>query len=254
VLGAAGIALAAACYFILPGRGRTPAPAEAAEPSGPGVSFGSAAAALARIPSFLVLAAAGVLTAIGTWIFINWLPLFFRENMGMTLMGAGFFGSSLVSISGAISQLAGGIVSDRVARRGEHRRLLMHAVLILCAAPTLLAFVATRNQVLIMTALVLYGVFRSAGDCNILPLLCDLAGKDKRSTAFGLTNMVNTIAGGLGIFVAGFLKSGFGLAGVFAGVAGILALDAALLFIGYWLWIRRDLARVAAAEDAGVPA
>ena len=75
----------------------------------------------------------------------------------------------------------------------------------------------------------------------MLPLLCDLAGVDKRSTAFGITNMVNTLAGGLGVFVAGYLKSGFGLDGVFAGVAGILALDAVLLFAGYYFLLRKDL-------------
>ena len=59
--------------------------------------------------------------------------------------------------------------------------------------------------------------------------------------AFGITNMVNTLAGGLGVFVAGYLKSGFGLDGVFAGVAGILALDAVLLFAGYYFLLRKDL-------------
>jgi hypothetical protein len=53
--------------------------------------------------------------------------------------------------------------------------------------------------------------------------------------------MVNTLAGGLGVFVAGYLKSGFGLGGVFAGVAGILTLDAALLFAGYYFLLRKDL-------------
>jgi predicted MFS family arabinose efflux permease len=141
------------------------------------------------------------------------------------------------------------VVSDRIARHGVQYRLLMNAVLILCAAPTLLTFVLTRNQTAIMVALVAYGILRAAGDANIVPLVCDLAGVNKRSTAIGLTNMLNTIAGGLGVFVAGFLKSGFGLPGVFAGVAGILALDAALLFTGYFLWIRRDLDRSAQAAS-----
>jgi MFS transporter, Spinster family, sphingosine-1-phosphate transporter len=234
-LGAAGLVLAAICRFILPA-GR----AERSEASSP-LSFPAAATALLRIPSFLVLAGAGVLTAIGTWIFINWLPLYFRENMGMTLAGAGFFGSSLVSLSGAAGQVVGGVVSDRVARGGLHRRMLLQAVLILCAAPMLLAFVLTRSLTLIMAALVVYSLLRTSADLNMLPLLCDLAGVDKRSTAFGITNMVNTLAGGLGVFVAGYLKSGFGLDGVFAGVTGILALDAVLLFTGYYFLLRKDL-------------
>jgi hypothetical protein len=117
----------------------------------------------------------------------------------------------------------------------------LQAVLIFCAAPTLLAFVLTRNLQAIMAALVVYSLLRTCADVNILPLICDLAGAGNRSTAFGITNMLNTLAGGLGIFVAGYLKAGFGLGGVFAGVTGILALDGALLLSGYYLWLRRDL-------------
>lgn len=234
---AAGLILAAICRFILPAERTEPLVKDRAAP----LSFPAAASALLRIPSFLVLAGAGVLTAIGTWIFINWLPLYFRENMGMTLASAGFFGSSLVSLSGAAGQVVGGVASDRFARGGAHRRMLLHAMLILCAAPMLLVFVLTHSLTLIMTALVVYSLLRTSADLNMLPLICDLAGVDKRSTAFGITNMVNTLAGGLGVFVAGYLKSGFGLDGVFAGVAGILTLDAVLLFTGYFFLLRKDL-------------
>jgi len=119
--------------------------------------------------------------------------------------------------------------------------MLMHAVLIACATPVLLTFVFTKDQTLIMCALVLYSVLRAAGDLNITPVLCDLVRSDQRSLAVGITNMLNTIAGGMGIFVAGFLKADFGLAGVFAGIAVILACDAVLLFCGYFFLLKRDL-------------
>lgn len=237
VLGMAGLVLAALCWFLLPaGRADRSGPSERK-----GLSFPVAAGRLLRIPSFLVVAGAGVLTAIGTWIFINWLPLYFRENMDMTLAGAGFIGSSVVSLSAAAGQVVGGVVSDRVALGGPHRRMWLQAALILCAAPVLLAFVLTRNLNLIIGALVAYSLLRTSADLNMLPVMCDLAGLDKRSTAFGITNMLNTLSGGLGVFVAGYLKTGFGLNGVFAGVAGILALDAVLLFAGYYLLLRKDL-------------
>lgn len=236
-LGAAGLVLAAMCVFVLP-KGKAKA-AEAGEEQG--VSFFTAAASLLRIPSYIVLLTGGILTAIGTWIFINWLPLYFRENMGMTLASAGFFGSSVVSLSAAGGQLIGGVLSDRAAKGGAHRRMWLQALLIACAAPTLLVFVLTRNATMIIAVLVVYSLLRTCSDINILPLICDLAGVNRRSTAFGIANMLNTLSGGLGVFVAGYLKSGFGLNGVFAGVAGILLLDAVMLFVGYAFFLRRDL-------------
>jgi len=236
-LGAGGMLLAPLCYFLLPRQ--TPSTKEEEDARPP---FLTTAASLVRVPSYLVMLAAGLLPSIGSWIFINWLPLYFQENFHMSLARAGFYGSSLIPIGSAISQVVGGPISDFIARRGVHYRMLMQACLILCAAPALLTFVLTQNQNLIIGAIVVYAMCRSCGDLNILPLLYDLVGKSKASTAYGIANMMNTIAGGLGVFVAGWVKADFGLAGVFAVVAGILAFDALLLFICYAFFLRKDLA------------
>jgi len=107
---------AVVCFAILPrGIGKT---GREARESASQISFVDAIRGLVRIRSFWILAIAGVLTAIGAWIFINWLPLYFRENFGMTLTSAGFFGSSLVSVTAAVSQVAGGAVSDVLAKKG----------------------------------------------------------------------------------------------------------------------------------------
>ena len=127
VLGAAGILLAILCFAILP-RGNGGRFDTEKKEAAPEISFWEATLGLIRIPSFVILAIAGVLTAIGAWIFINWLPLYFRENFGMTLTAAGFLGSSVVSITAVAGQLAGAAVSDVLARKGLHRRMLMQAV------------------------------------------------------------------------------------------------------------------------------
>lgn len=238
-LGVAGLVLALACRFILPLDNVRP-PMEDTVEAAP-VSFGKTVTALMRVPSIVVLTVAGLLTSIGGWIFINWLPLYFHENFGLSLARAGFLGSSLVSVSAAATLVVAGYLSDRVAQGGAHRRLWMQAILILCATPVLLTFLVTKNQIAVMVALVIYSILRTSADLNIIPLLCDLTSTGQRSTVIGLTNMSNTIAGGLGVFAAGALKSTVGLDGVFASVAGILALDAALLFTGCVLFVRRDL-------------
>jgi MFS family permease len=258
VLGIAGLLIAVPAYFLVPRKkpGARAGNGEAAAPlPKPSMSFAAAFIQLVKIPSFLVLAAAGALPSIGSWIFLNWLPLYFKESFAMSLAGAGFFGASFINGSAAASTILGGIVSDRVARQGAQYRMLLQAMLILAAAPTLLVFAVTKNLLVIVVALVLNAALRNAADLNILPLLCELAGEDKSAIAFGITNMVNSLAGGLGIFVAGLLKSSLGLAGVFAGIVGILIFDALMLFFGYWVFLKRDLQKaslraMAAAEPA----
>jgi len=235
LLGIVGVLTAFTFSFVLP-----KSTLMARHPGNERASFFRTVGELARIPSFLVLAFAGMLGAVGIWIFINWLPLYFNETFGMTLAAAGFWGSSVVSTASAISAAAGAPLSDLVARRNVRNRMLLNASLILCAAPALLVFVYRPSQPAAIAALLAYAIFRSVGDLNIVPLLCHIAGEQRRSTAVGLTNMLNTATAGVGVFLAGMLKRDFGLGGVFAGVGAILLLDAALLFAGYFFFVPVD--------------
>jgi predicted MFS family arabinose efflux permease len=233
VLGIAGVVTAFGFSSLLP---KSKVKRESAQSGA--TSFIQTVGELACLPTFYVLALAGMLGAVGIWIFINWLPLYFHETFGMTLAAAGFWGSSVVSTASAISAAAGGPLSDFVARRYVGYRMLLNATLILCAAPALLIFVYVPAQPAVIAALLAYATFRSLGDLNIVPLLCHIAGENRRSTAIGLTNMLNTGTAGVGVFVAGMLKRDFGLGGVFVGVGAILLLDAALLFAGYFLFFK----------------
>ena len=66
--------------------------------------------------------------------------------------------------------------------------------------------------------------------------------------------MVNSIAAGGGVVLAGFLKKYMGLKGVFAGVSLTILVAALILVYGYVRYIKRDLARVGLLESVGIPA
>jgi hypothetical protein len=52
-------------------------------------------------------------------------------------------------------------------------------------------------------------------------------------------------SGGLGVFAAGYLKSDFGLGGVFAGVSAAILLAGLLALYGAWRCYPRDLGEAA---------
>ena len=54
-------------------------------------------------------------------------------------------------------------------------------------------------------------------------------------------NTLNALAGGIGIFVAGWLKNDFGLGGVFAGVSILMMLAAVVALMAYRLRRAQDL-------------
>jgi sugar phosphate permease len=206
-------------------------------------SFGRSFSNLVRTASYWVLLLEAMLLAIGTWIFANWLPLYFTETFKMSLSGAGFAGTFPVQAGAMIGILAGGYFSDRVARRAVQRRMLFHSLCYLAAAPLLLAFVAYSSYAIILAAIFGYSLLRAVGGANANPLLCDLLPKNSWSTAVGLMNTTNCFAGGAGILIAGYLKRDFGLGGIFAGTAGIVLVAGILLLLGYLLFLRGDLER-----------
>lgn len=237
VLGAAGVALAVVAHLTL----RDSATAASSPAPQPAVPARELAVALARIPTYWVLMLEGMLMAVGLWMFFNWLPLYFLETFQMSLTGAGFSGTFLLQAAGTIGAVVGGYCSDRIGARRPNRRMLFQALCYLAAAPFLLAFLGRPAFAILGVSIVSYAFLRALGGVNQLAVLCDLLQTSMRATALGVLNMANCFAGGIGVFVAGYLKQDFGLAGVFGGVSVTAALAGLALLVGYRWLLPRDM-------------
>ena len=215
MLGGSGLALAALAWFILRD---SPAPTGAIS-NDPPPSPVETLTALARIPSYWILLATGMLMAVGIWMFFNWLPLYFRETYRLSLAGAGFSGTFMLQAAATIGGLAGGVASDRFAAKNPNRRMLFEALCYAAAAPCLIAFAGRPHFAVLSVCIGLFAFFRALGGVSQLAVICDLLETRRRSTAIGLSNTANCFAGGIGVFIAGYLKEDFGIYG-FVGVQG----------------------------------
>jgi len=117
------------------------------------------------------------------------------------------------------------------------------------AAPFLFSFFLGVPYALLSASIFRYALFRALGSANECPLICDILDPRLRSTALGLMNTMNTFAGGVGIMLAGILKSRYGLSGIFSAVSALVCISAALALIGYLFLLRRDLERNEAASQ-----
>jgi MFS family permease len=247
LLGGVGLALAAMARYLLTDVS-TPEQRRAA---GSGGSALRPVQAVLRIPTYLVLLAESAIIAIGVWMFFNWLPLYFRETFNMSLTGAGFSGTFMLQMAATIGVLTGGYLSDRIAGKQLHRRMLFQALCYFAAAPFLAAFLGTPAYGWISVCIFSFSFLRALGASNENAIVCDLLPANLRSIAVGLMNTANCMAGGVGIFVAGYLKASVGLAGVFAGISVIVFTSALIVTAGYLFFIRNDLA--ARARSEGLP-
>ncbi len=220
-LGGVGIVLSGVCLLALPAspRGEAPAPPAAVGPQLRG---------LLQQRGYVLLALQSMLISVGTWMFFNWMPLYFRESFGLSLALAGFSGTAVLQLSAVGGALVGGTLSDRAARRSADGRLRMMTVCYLLCAPCLLIFLSGGGMAVISVAVLLFSFLRAVATANETPAMCEFVDPRDRSTAQSLMNMLNTIAGGTGVFIAGYLKADWGLSGVFAGVAVLVFAAAGL--------------------------
>jgi predicted MFS family arabinose efflux permease len=231
VLGCAGFLLAIIARAVL--RDRT-----APTPQSTSVGVRRALTIFRLLPADALFLEA-MLISIGTWMFFNWLPLFFKETFYLSLAAAGFSGTFMIQTAAVIGITVGGLLSDRLSRGIIARRALILSVCYFLAAPFLAVFIARPGFTLVSTSIFAYSLLRSIGSCNEHPILCDLLPPDLRATAVGIMNTTNCLAGGIGVLAAGYLKKDWGLSGVFAGVSLLVALAGAVVLVAYIALVRR---------------
>ena len=196
-----------------------------------------------RVPSYWIVVSEAMILAIGVWMFINWLPLYFQETFHMSLTQAGFSGTFMLQGAATLGVVTGGYLSDWLARIKRERRMLLQSLCYCAAAPFLLAFLGNPGYAFISLCIFAFSFLRALGAANEHAIVCDLLAPNLRSTAIGLMNTANCFAGGVGIMIASQLKHDLGLAGVFAAISGLVLLAAALVFAGYLYLLPRDLSR-----------
>jgi predicted MFS family arabinose efflux permease len=204
---------------------------------------------LVTVPSYYVLLVKAMLAGVGVWIFFNWLPLYLRETFGLSLGSAGLAGTFLIQVSGTAGMAAGGWLSDRVAVRAPRRRMLFQAVCYLAAAVCLIPFVAKPTFAVVSAAIAGFSLLRSLGAANENPTLCDVVPVPLRSTAVGIMNTCATGAGGMGVLVAGILKSYWGLNGSFAALSVLFVIAGGILIVGYAVYMGPDVERARRYSD-----
>jgi predicted MFS family arabinose efflux permease len=244
ILGALGVALAVFAAMWL----RDPVKTQRGGSSNESIRV--TLSALANTPSYGIILAEAGLIALSTWIFINWLPLYFRETYQLTLAAAGFSGTFAFTAGATAGVLAGGYLSDKIARGDARRRLLILGVFYALAAPLLLAFLLRPAVGILGFAILTHGFLRAVGSANELPLLCELLAPNRRGTAMGLMNAMNTFIGGSGVFVSGLLMSHFGLNQIFIGLGGVVLLASAIALMGYQWVLPKDLAALRQVTQA----
>lgn len=203
-----------------------------------------AAAALFRVPTYLMLCVVFPLFLFGLWLIYSWLPNFLHEKFNLDLAGAAFTATAYLQTGTLVGMLGGGVLADLLYRRTRSSRLwLLTASLLLCA-PCLHLLGNASTLGLTCTAATGFGIFSGFLMGNIFPAAFEVVPADTRASAVGVLNFCGSLLSGLAPLVGGMWKRTVGMEQILTGTAFVYLAGAVILLAGIRYLFPRDYARV----------
>jgi len=193
-------------------------------------NFAGSLRELSAAPGFWRLTAVFGAVGLANWLAYTWLPLYLYERFRMSLTSAGFSATFYIQPASFAGILIGGVSADYWGTRYPKGRIWVQAAGLAAAAPFLFLIGAASAQMLLIIALVTFGIGRGIYDSNTMPVLCQVAPAEYRATGYGIFNFFSCVVGGVAAGAAGFLKSVIGL-GVAFQVAAVILVGACVALL-----------------------
>lgn len=208
LMGGVGVAYALVLMIFFPRPSNNGAPAEIApgETATLAPRLSGAFRSLLTTRGFLFLLAMNLLNGAAYWPVRNWLPEFFRSELGVNQAWAGVYGPMAFNGAAFVGMLIASNVSDWWSRWNERARALVPAMGFMIAAPCLFTVGAAEYIPVILVCVLIAGMSQGFLDANLMPAACTVTDFRHRATAYGLLNFVGTTAGGVMTYVGGMLK------------------------------------------------
>jgi len=243
VFGLAGILLAGVLKFKL-----LPAPPPSKVAATERSHFLEAVAMLVRTPTFWWLSLAFGCLAFVNAGYLTWMPTYLHERFQLSLAKAGFIGMFWHHAAALGGVMAGGALSDRMARSKPVRRIDLQGLGLFLGAPFLFLLGQSEGLVSVVMALIGFGLFRGLYDSNIYPSLFEVVPQRYHSTASGLMISCAFLFGAIAPVVLGSIKETMGLAAGFSLLSVVYVIGAVGLWAGGHRCFAADHSRAQAAN------
>jgi predicted MFS family arabinose efflux permease len=201
--GIPGLVMAALLLVFLknPRRGQfDDAPREKQEP----MSIRTVLSYMVREPAIFHVVCGMVLVIVMLAAYAIWLPTFFARVHGMSLRQAGLMSAIVVGLCGAVGAAVGGMIADRVGKRGMHHRVevAIAGTLIAGGSAAVALFTASAELALVLFAVsAFFSQFFSGPGYGLVSTLSLPA---MRSTTLSvLLLIINIVSVGLGSQLVG---------------------------------------------------
>jgi len=160
---------------------------------------------LKACPTALALAVVhfGVLSV--AWTIFQWAPFFIHEKFHLGLAMAGVQSTTALQIPSVLGILTGGLIADRLMRRGIRGRMTTLITGLAFGAPFLGLLGWGGTLTLALVGLAGFGFFKGFFDGNGPPAIYDIVHPGSRSFTYGIFNSISGISSGFAVLVVGAL-------------------------------------------------
>jgi len=166
------------------------------------------------------------------WMVVAWLPTYYKETFNLTQSMAGVYATAYFWPASIIGLLAGGYLSDRWSKKNPLARVIVPLIGLVFAVPAIFLGSVTVVLGITVAAFAVYALTSKFTDTNMMPMLCLIVDHRYRATGYGILNMLSTIIGGFGVYIAGAMRDAqIGLSLVYQVSAIALIICSGILFL-----------------------
>jgi len=199
---------------------------------------------LVSTPTAVTLAVVhfGVLSV--AWVVFSWAPYFVHEKFHLTLAAAGVQSTVALQIPSILGIMVGGLIADRLMRRGISGRMSTLTAGLLLGTPFIALLGWGWGLLVTLLGLAGFGFFKGFFDGNGPPAIYDVVHPGSRSFAYGIYNSISGISAGCAVLFVGVFKDSLGLGNLLASLAALYLLSAAMLWLAIARYLPADVDRL----------
>jgi ACS family glucarate transporter-like MFS transporter len=170
-----------------------------------------------------------------TWFFLTWFPIYLNQARHISIVKVGFL-AALPALCGFAGGILGGVVSDRLLRRGRSLTFARKLPIVvgMALAMTMIGcnYVNTSFAVMLLMSIAFFGKGFGALGWTVIS---DTSPKGLIGVNGGLFNLIGNLAGVTTPIIIGFIVArtgSFRYALIFVGATALLAIVAYLPLVG----------------------
>lgn len=159
--------------------------------------------------SFILLVLYFTLPALAGWVVRDWMPAILKTEFQIGQGKAGVSATLFWQVAAIFGAVAGGWLADRWTRRTQRGRIYTSALGMCLIIPAMFGVGYSPQTGAFWVAiafLLLFGLGWGFFDCNNMPILCQIARPNLRSTGYGIMNLVSIGCGGIADWGFGVMR------------------------------------------------